>query len=259
VKLTSFDAAAIRAALPASLDARLEAIEVLSELDSTNAEALRRSAALPDLALILADAQSAGRGRRGRVWQSPPGANLYASLHWRHRLPPNALAGLSLVVGLACAEALHELGATEVRVKWPNDLLARGRKLGGVLIELAPDVAVIGIGLNLHMPETAAAQIDQPWIDLAMLDVALERHALAARLMTTLLPALELFNSHGLSAFSARWIAFDALAGAQIMASAGDQRLQGEALGLAPDGGLRVLVDGSERVLHSAEVTIRPA
>lgn len=251
------DADAIRAALAPTLARRLGLVESVPALDSTNAEALRRSAQLPDLALILADAQQAGRGRRGRTWQSPPGANVYASLHWRHRLTPPRLAGLSLVVGVACAEALHDLGAPEVRVKWPNDLVARGAKLGGVLVELAPDAAVIGIGLNLCLPAAAAAPIEQAWTDLAALGLTPGRETVVAALLGRLLPALDQFQAYGWATFAARWAALDALAGVPVVAHTGAEVLRGEARGLAPDGGLRLWVEGQERVLHSADVSVR--
>ncbi|MCI1710809.1 MAG: biotin--[acetyl-CoA-carboxylase] ligase [Chiayiivirga sp.] len=259
MSLDARDAMALRVALPAAMVARIGRIDCVAQVDSTNAELLRRGAAQPDLAVLLADAQSAGRGRRGRHWQSPPGANLYASLYWRHRREAQALGGLSVVVGLACAEALQALGIAAVRVKWPNDLIAQGRKLGGVLIELAAEAAVIGIGLNLHMPEATAERIDQPWTDLITLGVDVERPALMAALLLHLIPALDDFLDHGLEPFHARWQALDAFAGARVHAFVGDERLEGEALGLAPDGGLRLRLEHGERVLHSADVSLRAA
>ena len=252
------DTASIRAELPGDLMSRIGALDCVATIDSTNAELLRRGASQPDIAVLVADAQSAGRGRRGRVWQSPPGANLYLSLYWRHRRDPLALGGLSLVVGLACAEALRELGYDDVGLKWPNDLLARGCKLGGVLIELAPAAAVIGLGLNVQMPKASAAQIDQPWIDLAALGAVPPREALAAALLRRLLPALDEFATAGLATFHARWHALDVFAGARVHALAGEERFEGVALGLANDGGLRLRVGESERILHSAEVSLRP-
>ena len=255
--MSPLDTASVRAELPFGLVSRIGALDCVAEIDSTNAELLRRGASQPDIAVLVADAQSAGRGRRGRVWQSPPGANLYLSLYWRHRRDPSTLGGLSLVVGLACAEALRELGYADVGLKWPNDLLARGRKLGGVLVELAPGAAVIGLGLNVRMPEAGAAQIDQPWIDLAALGAVLPRAALVAALLRHLVPALDAFAGAGLAPFHARWQALDVFAGARVQALAGEERLEGVALGLATDGGLRLQVGEGERVLHSAEVSLR--
>jgi BirA family biotin operon repressor/biotin-[acetyl-CoA-carboxylase] ligase len=245
--LNALDAGAIAAALAPATRARLREVEVVTATDSTNGELMRRG--VPALAL-LAETQSAGRGRRGKAWASPPAANLYLSLSWSVRRP----AGLSLAMGLACAEALRD---ARVRVKWPNDLVAEGRKLGGLLIELAGNIAVIGVGLNVRMPPQTA--IDQPWIDLAQLGVAASRNELAAYLLDALVAALVEFEAHGLAAFESRWRAFDALAGREVRVLGGEQVWQGSAAGIASDGGLRVLIDGRERVFHSAEVSVRDA
>ena len=165
----------------------------------------------------------------------------------------------SAAVGIAIAEALHALGALDVRVKWPNDLIARDRKLGGVLIELAPRAAVIGLGLNLRMPDDAAREIDQPWIDLATLQVSHDRNRVAAQVLQHLLPALDSFDRAGLSPFLSRWPALDALAGRRVRVLEGDTGFDGDALGIAPDGRLRVHTAHGERQLHSADVSLRPA
>lgn len=244
--MSALDAAAIASALAPATRVRLRDVEVADEIDSTNAELMRRG--IPGLAL-LAESQSAGRGRRGKTWQSPPGANLYLSLSWNVRHP----AGLSLAMGIACAEALRD---ARVRVKWPNDLVAEGRKLGGLLIELAGSVAVIGLGLNVRMPPQAA--IDQPWIDLAHLGTGAPRNELAARLLDAMVAALIEFDARGLAAFEARWQALDALAGREVLVASGEDVLHGVATGIAPDGGLRVVIGDRERVFHSADVSIRP-
>ena len=246
-EVSALDAAAIAAGLAPATRVRLRDVEVVDEIDSTNAELMRRG--MPALAL-LAESQSAGRGRRGKHWASPPGANLYLSLSWSVRSP----AGLSLAMGVACAQALRD---GRVRVKWPNDLVAEGRKLGGLLIELAGNVAVIGVGLNVRMPR--GIDIGQPWIDLAQLGVPASRNALAARLIDALVAALVEFDAQGFAAFESRWRALDALAGREVRVAQGDQILPGTALGVAADGGLRVAIDGRERVFHSADVSVRDA
>jgi BirA family biotin operon repressor/biotin-[acetyl-CoA-carboxylase] ligase len=253
------EAIAIRAALAPDLARRLGALECIAAIDSTNAELLRRGAAQPDHAVLIADAQTHGRGRRGREWRSPPGANLYLSLFRCLRTAPRALGGLSLAVGIVAAEALHALGAHEVRLKWPNDLLARGRKLGGVLVELAPEAAVIGIGINLAMPPAHGAAIEQPWIDLQTLGMQPTRAQVAAAVLSRLLPALDAFERDGLAPFRARWDALDAFAGAALRLQSGHEFIDGTSLGLADDGGLRVACAQGERVFHSADVSLRPA
>lgn len=251
--------AALDEALSPQLRARGVQVEYLAQVDSTNAELLRRGAAQADLSVLVADAQHAGRGRQGRVWQSPAGANLYLSLYRRFALAPRALGGLSLAVGIACAEALQALGADDTRLKWPNDLLARERKLGGILIELAPQAAVIGIGINVRMPVAAMRAVEQPWIDLAALGLDIPRAALVAALLDALLPALDAFERDGLAPFVARWRALDALAGRRVRVLGGDEVIEGEALGIADDGALRVATRDGERRFHSADVSLRSA
>ena len=238
---------------------RFGRVEWVGEIDSTHAELLRRGIAQPDRAVLVADAQSAGRGRRGHAWHSPPDANLYLSMHARLGRPPRELSGLSLVIGLATAEALHGHGHRDVQVKWPNDLLARGRKLGGVLVELVGESAMIGLGLNLRMPADATRAIDQPWIDLATLGGSETREQIAAAVLVAWLDALDLFVANGLAAFLARWDALDALAGRDVRVLAGREELHGRACGISPEGGLRVHLAQGERVFHSADVRLRAA
>lgn len=250
---------ALEAALSLRLRARGVRVEWLAQVDSTNAELLRRGAAQPDLSVLIADAQHAGRGRQGRVWQSPAGDNLYLSLYRRFALAPRALGGLSLAVGIACAEALRALGADEIALKWPNDLLARERKLGGILIELAPQAAVIGIGINGRMPAAAMRAVEQPWIDLAALGLDIPRAALVGALLDALLPALDAFERDGLAPLIPRWRALDALAGRRIRVLAGDDVIEGESLGIADDGALRIATRDGERRFHSADISLRAA
>src|SRR5690606_4226150 len=137
---------------------------------------LRREPPVQGVAVLLAERQTAGRGRRGRHWASPLAANLYLSASRRYGGGLARLGGLSLAAGTAVAEALRALGASGVQLKWPNDLVIGGRKLGGLLVEGSGEPAgaaraVVGLGLNVRMPETEGGRIDQPWTDLgAVLD-----------------------------------------------------------------------------------------
>jgi BirA family biotin operon repressor/biotin-[acetyl-CoA-carboxylase] ligase len=250
--LTALDARVIAAALAPATRVRLRDVDVVAEIDSTNAELMRRAVLDPTPVVLLAETQTAGRGRRGKTWLSPPGDNLYLSLAWPVRAP----AGLSLAVGVACAQALHAAG---VQVKWPNDLVADGRKLGGVLIELAGGIAVIGVGLNVRMPADAGDAIDQPWTDLARLGIDGDRNAIAARLIDALVAAMLAFEARGFEAFASRWQALDALAGREVRVASGNEIFHGIAAGVAADGGLRVTLERGERVFHSADVSVRAA
>jgi BirA family biotin operon repressor/biotin-[acetyl-CoA-carboxylase] ligase len=265
------DAAAILAQLPATQRDAVAMLEVAWSLDSTNSELLRRPTPAIGVAVLLAERQSGGRGRRGREWASPLAANLYLSLARMFGGGLARLPGLSLVAGIATAEALHALGFDGVRLKWPNDLVVADddslRKLGGLLVEgggevAGPARAVLGLGLNVAMPATAAAGIMQPWIDLAALagGTAPSRNALAATLLAHWLPALAQFDADGLAPFLPRHRRLDALAGREVVlhADGGDVR-SGHALGLADDGALRVRIGTVEHNIHAGEVSVRAA
>ncbi len=257
--LDLLDAGIIREGLPAE---GLASLEVAWSLDSTNSELLRRQTPESGVAVLLAEQQTGGRGRRGRAWASPLAANLYLSLARHFSGGLARLGGLSLVTGIVVAETLRTLGFARVGLKWPNDLLVDHRKLGGVLIEGGgehggPVRAVIGIGLNVRMPGGWAESIDQPWIDLqSMSDAPLQRNYLAAAVLSSMLPALERFDAEGLSPFLPRYAALDALAGREITVQ-GQTLRHGRAEGIAEDGALRVRIDGTIEHLHAGEVSVR--
>lgn len=270
--LELLDARLIRAALPPLLRAGVAALEVAWSLDSTNTELLRRPAPVAGADVLLAERQTGGRGRRGRDWTSPLAANLYLSLARMFSGGLARLPGLSLVAGIASAEALHALGFDAVRLKWPNDLVVADgdglRKLGGLLVEgggehAGPVRAVVGLGLNIDMPPAFAAAITQPWIDLATLANATRdgtppsRNHVAATLLAHWLPALEQFDAQGLAPFLPRYARLDALAGRGVMLHGDAGTRVGHALGLAADGALRVQVDGIEHHVHSGEISVR--
>lgn len=266
--LDLLDADALRAMLSPASRARLSALEVAWSIDSTNSELLRREAPSQGAAVLLAERQTGGRGRRGRAWASPLAAHLYLSLSRQFGGGLARLGGLSLVAGIATAEALRDLGYGDVRLKWPNDVVVSGadglRKLGGLLVEgggehAGPVRAVIGLGLNVRMPAAAAAAIDQPWCDLASLTpTELSRNAIAAAVLERLLDALDEFDRDGLAPFLPRYAVLDALADRHVRIEGPATNCEGSALGLADDGALRVrLDDGSERSFHSGEVSVR--
>ena len=272
--LELLDAEAIAAGLPPSARAALAGLEVAWSLDSTNSELLRRPAPAVGATVLLAERQTGGRGRRGRAWVSPLAASLTFSLSRQFAGGLARLPGLSLVGGVATAEALQALGFPQVRLKWPNDLVVADggglRKLGGLLVEgggenAGPVRAVIGLGLNVCMPRGNEVGIDQPWIDLATLagasraDGAPSRNRIAAGLLAHWLLALAQFDADGLAPFLARYAAFDALAGRDVVLDPGEAARPARALGLAPDGALRVEVDGREQRVHAGEISVRAA
>ncbi len=250
---------ALRSLLGEEAALQLPLIEWVSSVDSSNSALLQRASVLPSRAVLVADTQSAGRGRRGRSWSMLVDGNLALSMFARLAVPVSAIGGLSLALGVACAETLRDVGAHEVGLKWPNDLLARGRKLGGLLVEFASGTpsgvgAVIGLGLNLHLPTDA----EPTWIAFDELGIEVERPLLAARLIDALMPALATFEAEGFAAFTTRWQALDVLQGRDVRVLASDAEHHGRVLGVRADGALRVLCERGEQVFLSAEVSVRP-
>lgn len=256
------DAARIVEAISPDRRAAVGPVEVHWRIDSTSSELLRRAAEAP--CASLAENQTRGRGRRGRTWQTPLGGGIALSFAHRFEAGMAALAGLSLVGGIAVARALEDCGITEATLKWPNDVVARGRKLAGILVELAGDAlgpcrAVIGVGLNVRMGASQAAAIDQPWIDLAELTAGarLSRNQVAGRILSRLAEALATFAEDGFAAFRQDYAQRDALGGRRITVSGSGEAWTGIASGVSERGALRVLRDGRIVEIDSAEVSVR--
>ena len=249
--------------LPAGCRENLKALTVLDQVDSTNSW-LARSPGEP--AVCLAEFQSAGRGRRGRGWVSPFGANLYMSLAWRFEEWPPGFTALGMVTAIAAVRALRGLGLPDVSIKWPNDLMAGGKKLGGVLVDIEGEPplatrAVIGIGINVRMPAAAAGEIDQPWMDLATLtdNAPPERNRLAAGLIGELMAALKEFAERGFAGFSADWQALDLVAGRAVALHSHDHTVTGVAAGVDEQGALLLKTPQGVKRFVSGDVSLRVA
>jgi BirA family biotin operon repressor/biotin-[acetyl-CoA-carboxylase] ligase len=261
--LEPLDGAAIRAGLDPALRKRLGDVQTHWQIDSTSSALLRHAdAGGRDLSVCIAEGQSAGRGRRGRDWVSPLGGNVYFSLLKRFAAGMGALSGLSLVAGVALVQALADCAVPKVGLKWPNDVLADGRKLAGILVELGgeflgPCHAVIGVGINVRI--TSAAKIGQPSIDLATLcsGAPPARNLLIARLLTRLVAALDRFDRDGFAGFRAEFARHDLLAGHAVRVHAADGMHDGMAEGVDARGALRVRHGGVAAVYDSAEVSVR--
>ncbi len=229
---------------------RRVSLDILPEIDSTNAELLRRPRDGRHAVAVLAEQQAGGRGRQGRRWHSPPGRNVYLSLGWQFDVGRQDFAMLPLVVAVASARALKALGAPDVAIKWPNDLWLSGRKVGGCLVETAPGeagarTAVIGVGLNVGMSgDPGAAEIDREWADLRDALPSVSRNQAAGTLLEKLVRAMEAFTAVGFTGFAEDWVRLDALRGQQVVVERESGPLSGRALGLGPGGGL--LVEGPD-------------
>lgn len=270
--LQMLDAEQIRAALPADLARSLGTLEVHGELDSTSSELQRRGLSADDLSVVLAETQTAGRGRRGRVWLSPPGLNIYLSCLKRFDAGFAALSGLSLAIGVILLRALENLGIAGAGLKWPNDVLATQGgagvgKLAGILVELSgeyqgPCAAIVGIGLNLRLTPALREQAGQPSCDLATLagGTPPDRNHVAAALIAALVEGLQQFEQHGFAAFGADYAQGDLLRDQPLSLSGALGAFEGIGAGVDERGALQVrMADGSLRRIDSADVTVRRA
>lgn len=238
-------------------------LAIIPVIDSTNQYLLERMNELQSGDACIAEYQQAGRGRRGRQWFSPFGANLYMSMYWRLEQGPAAAMGLSLVIGIVIAETLQQLGAQDVRVKWPNDLYLQDRKLAGILVELTGKTGyaaqiVMGAGINLAMRGAEAAQINQGWINLQEAGIAIDRNDLAARLINSLREALPLFERDGLAPFTERWKALDNFFNRPVKLLIGEREIHGIARGIDKQGGLLLEQDGEVKSWVGGEISLRP-
>lgn len=238
-------------------------IEVEREIDSTNA-ALKRRALSEDIhgVALFAETQSAGRGRLGRVWVSPPKSNIYLSLGWRTGLEPLELAGLSLAAGCAIGEGLERNFGLKMQLKWPNDLYLGGKKCGGVLIDLVQSsnqdwTIVVGVGLNVAMPNSGGNDIDQPWTDLGSHSaVPLTRNEVGGQLLGALVPLLSSWQVGAFSQWRESWSRRDLMAGHQITVQQGNHSISGRADGVDHSGALRVVTNEGLTVVQSGEASM---
>lgn len=241
----------------------LDGLYVHERMDSTNAELARRGG--PGMQACLAEYQSAGRGRARRPWASPFGANLYVSLAADVAGTRAPLGALSLAVGVCVIEALRDLGATDLALKWPNDIWAGGDKLGGILIEHRGELGagarlIVGLGLNVAMDRAQAEAIDQPWTRLLdHLAVVPSRNRLAAAVLDALMRAVQDFEQHGFEHFRDRWQTFDAVRDKPVRVIESQGERVGIARGIAADGALRVEFEAGLQSVYSGDVSLRLA
>lgn len=240
-------------------------LEIVHEVDSTNQQLLR----IPNLAsgqVCLAEAQTAGRGRRGRGWVATPCHNILLSMSWRFDTGPAGLTGLSLAAGVAVLRALEEFGVRDVGLKWPNDILWNGRKLAGLLIDLrgeasGPSLVVLGLGLNVHLATADAALIDQPWTCLReSLPSPVDRNRLAGLLIRHFGEMFRVFENAGFEAFRMDWERYHLYTGKAVCLHSGQDEIFGTVEGIDPQGGLCVRDEsGALRTFHSGDVSLRMA
>ena len=265
--VSALSADRIQALLPADVRSRIEALLVEWTLASTNTRLLE---ALPPgagrAAVVLAEHQTSGRGRRGRGWVAPPGGAICLSLAWQYADMPADLSALSLVVGLCTVNALAELSVPGVQLKWPNDLVTPAGKIGGILIEMraesgGPVHVVVGIGLNVALDAEARAAVKATGnsaddIRAHHMPVP-DRNAIVAALLARLVPALDEYPLHGLTPHLDNWHACDALREHEVRVENAGEIIGGVARGVDAHGALLVETPAGVRRFISGEVTVR--
>lgn len=268
-KIELLDRQRILMALSPAIRGKLGHLEILSEIDSTNRYLLEQDYSGQVIA-GLAEYQTAGRGRRGRVWVSPYGSGLCLSVKYRYEGLNYALGGLTIAVAVSVGQILREIGASGIQLKWPNDVLWQGKKLAGILLEnrtLANQIGdvVMGIGINVKMPYVETRLITQPWTDLqTALGTTFSRNQLAALLIEQCMTACYQYFNYGLNPFIPAWQTFDMVYGKSITltipANKGEdkpQSITGIACGIDETGALLVQVGNRKQRYLYGEVSIR--
>ena len=245
-------------------------VEVVDQVDSTSSELLRRAQRRDAHGVALAaEWQTAGRGRRGRTWTAIAGGSLTFSLCWRFEQGAGFLAGLSLAVGVAVVRALEAEGFRDIALKWPNDIIHRHLKVGGILIDLngdalGPTTTVIGVGLNIRLPPAARSEIPVPVTDLTTVAgkraPPIDRNRLFARLLAELAGVLDTYATEGFAPFVAEWQRRHAYQGKAVRLLLPDgAAVTGKVAGVDASGAL-VLADGPRRARFlSGEISLRRA
>jgi BirA family biotin operon repressor/biotin-[acetyl-CoA-carboxylase] ligase len=261
--LELFDEQQILAGLPLEAREQLASFAVLRQVDSTNRFLLEREdSGESGVHACVAEMQTAGRGRRGRVWHSPFGANLYLSVLRDFALSPESLQGLSLAVGVAVARAMGLLGVQGIALKWPNDIQLGGEKLGGVLLEMSTLSnlscrVVAGIGINIEMPGDAGAGIDQPWTDLAAHGTHPGRNRLASRVLADVIMAGAEFSQGGFETFHGEWERLDGMRDREVVLQDNGGQRRGIARGVDSSGALLLEVDGRREAIVTGDISLR--
>ena len=261
--VTLLDQAAILKAIGAEHPDLL--LEVHDHLPSTNSYLMQNIHTHHHGTCIATNLQTQGRGRRGRSWYAGLGSSLTFSLLWRFQCGASALSGLSLAVGIALIRCLHAMGFTQAQLKWPNDVLMNEEKLAGILIELQGDMegastAVIGIGINLKLPDNKQQHIDQPATDLASgASQAIDPNVLLASLLKHLHQVLHVFEENGFAHFSHEWTQHHVYhqKPVRLMMPDGKEN-HGQVRGITEDGSLLLETSSGLQRLISGEISLRP-
>ena len=262
--MTQLDAAALRRSLSAAAD--LEHLEVFARIDSTNTYLKDQPPPTPGrFRVAIADHQTAGRGRRDRSWISEPGKSLCLSMSYQFVETPADLSALTLALGVGVAACLEQFGVADIRLKWPNDLLVGRDKLGGILTESRlrggdTTNVIIGLGLNLALPDAVATELSSGWTDTAtglesVLATPPARDELSGKIIDALFSSCRQYEAGGFAGFAAEFERFDALRNLEVTVDAADGEVSGVARGVDDDGALLVETAAGTRRVITGSVT----
>ncbi|MGL4860016.1 MAG: bifunctional biotin--[acetyl-CoA-carboxylase] ligase/biotin operon repressor BirA [Enterobacteriaceae bacterium] len=233
-------------------------------IDSTNRYLLDPTTQAVPGDVCIAEYQYAGRGRRGREWYSPFGGNICFSLFWQFAQGHAAASGLSLMVGVVVAQVLQQMGMPDVRVKWPNDIYVKDRKLAGILVELSGKMGdivnlVVGVGMNLFLGKQAEQRVATPYIDARQMMKSVGRNQLLIHLIKALRSAMEQFEQHGLAPFIDQWNKLDNFINKPVKLLIGEQTIHGISRGIDELGALLLEQEGEIHRFVGGEISLRPA
>mgnify|MGYP000317680796 CR=1 FL=1 len=234
-------------------------VNLLLSTESTNSWLMLKKIPSKKFEICLSEMQTGGKGRRGKVWVSPFGKNIYLSVAFDLQGGVEALSGLSLVIGLAVIRVLKDLGLADAVLKWPNDIWVDSRKAAGILVELQGEATtgwrvVAGVGLNVCMDERDGVGIDQPWVSIAE-NISCSRNKLAGMIINSLVEVLDEYQMKGFESFMSEWEASDFLKGKNIESSGG---VNGVAVGINAQGALLVETSEGLKDINAGEVSVRP-
>ncbi len=252
--------------ISSSVQQHISSFDVLQFVSSTN-DVVSESLVKQNQSGIvcITEMQGAGRGRRGREWLSPPAGNFYGSVGWIFNDGFSVIEGLSLAVGVAIIKAVESVGANDLELKWPNDVLHQEKKLAGILIEMTGEVGgacqvVVGVGVNLQLPEVIKQQITQPVTDLySICGHAVDRQKLTAAIISEIISLLSDYDKTGFSKWQNEWLRYDAFKNKPILITGMQDPLHGIAKGVDEHGNLLLETEGEMMKVYGGEVSLRQA
>lgn len=259
----NLDGAVIQAFLTALGQNKIDSIEVLQSVGSTNSHLLEQQTEVGRARLCVTEMQNAGRGRRGNEWRSAPYKNVMLSVSWGFSHWPKSITGLGLAVALVITERLNKDYDLNVKIKWPNDLMIDDRKLAGILIDVAGEAGgvcnvIVGLGLNVHQPDWSGSDTSYAWQDLHSLGIQIDRNEFIAKLVNDWIGMLSGFELNGFAPLAPVWNQHSSYTGKTISVGNGGHQVVGEMQGVDVNGALIVEdSEGETHIFSESNVSVR--